>query len=114
MAPTACRCPDGRRSRRSPPASRRTSSSSSKRPPRKRTCRSGTTASYGARGAGAGQIDEQLKRRLRVLFDADISLAAYHLPLDAHLELGNNALLAQALGAEELRPFAVHRGEPIG
>jgi dinuclear metal center YbgI/SA1388 family protein len=65
-------------------------------------------------GSGPGPIDEQLKRRLQVLFDADISLAAYHLPLDAHLELGNNALLAQALGAEELRPFAVHRGEPIG
>jgi dinuclear metal center YbgI/SA1388 family protein len=65
-------------------------------------------------GSGPGPIDEQLKQRLRTLFDADISLAAYHLPLDAHLELGNNALLAQALGAEELRPFAVHRGEPIG
>jgi dinuclear metal center YbgI/SA1388 family protein len=65
-------------------------------------------------GAGPGPIDEQLKRRLRVLFDADISLAAYHLPLDAHLELGNNALLALALGAEELHPFALHRGEPIG
>jgi dinuclear metal center YbgI/SA1388 family protein len=65
-------------------------------------------------GTGPGPIDEQLKRRLRVLFDADISLAAYHLPLDAHLELGNNALLARALGAEELHPFALHRGEPIG
>ncbi|HWX97450.1 MAG TPA: Nif3-like dinuclear metal center hexameric protein [Solirubrobacteraceae bacterium] len=65
-------------------------------------------------GTGPGPIDEQLKRRLRVLFDADISLAAYHLPLDAHLELGNNALLARALGAEELRPFALHRGDPIG
>jgi dinuclear metal center YbgI/SA1388 family protein len=65
-------------------------------------------------GAGAGPIDEQLKRRLRVLFEGDISLAAYHLPLDAHLELGNNALLARALGAEELRPFASLRGQPIG
>jgi dinuclear metal center YbgI/SA1388 family protein len=65
-------------------------------------------------GPGPGPIDEQLKHRLRILFDADISLAAYHLPLDANLELGNNALLAQALGAEELRPFAFHRGEPIG
>jgi dinuclear metal center YbgI/SA1388 family protein len=65
-------------------------------------------------GRGPGPIDAQLKRRLQVLFDADISLAAYHLPLDAHLELGNNALLAQALGAEEIRPFAAHRGEPIG
>jgi len=65
-------------------------------------------------GTGPGPITEQLKRRLSVLFEADISLVAYHLPLDAHLELGNNALLARALGAEELRPFALHRGEPIG
>jgi dinuclear metal center YbgI/SA1388 family protein len=65
-------------------------------------------------GTGPGPIDAQLKRRLQVLFDADISLAAYHLPLDAHLELGNNALLAGALGAEAVRPFALHRGEPIG
>jgi dinuclear metal center YbgI/SA1388 family protein len=65
-------------------------------------------------GQGPGPIDVPLKRRLRVLFDADISLAAYHLPLDAHLEVGNNALLARALGAQELTPFALHRDEPIG
>jgi dinuclear metal center YbgI/SA1388 family protein len=65
-------------------------------------------------GAGPGPIDLPLKRRLQVLFDADISLAAYHLPLDAHLELGNNALLAGALGADHLAPFASHRGQPIG
>jgi dinuclear metal center YbgI/SA1388 family protein len=61
-----------------------------------------------------GPIDAQLKRRLQVLFDAEISLAAYHLPLDAHLEVGNNALLARALGATDLSPFALHRGQPIG
>ena len=65
-------------------------------------------------GAGPGPIDASLKRRLQILFDADIGLAAYHLPLDAHPELGNNALLARALGAEELDPFALHDGEPIG
>ncbi|HEY2141097.1 MAG TPA: Nif3-like dinuclear metal center hexameric protein [Solirubrobacteraceae bacterium] len=65
-------------------------------------------------GAGLGPIDPLLKRRLRILFDADISLAAYHLPLDAHPRVGNNALLAHALGAEQLEPFARHRGEPIG
>jgi dinuclear metal center YbgI/SA1388 family protein len=59
-------------------------------------------------------IDNALKRRLQLLFDADISLAAYHLPLDAHPELGNNALLARALGAEPVAPFALHRGQPIG
>ncbi|MFL5845805.1 MAG: Nif3-like dinuclear metal center hexameric protein [Solirubrobacteraceae bacterium] len=51
-------------------------------------------------------IDLPAKRRLQALFDHDMSLAAYHLPLDAHLEHGNNALLAQALGAELVGPFA--------
>ena len=44
-------------------------------------------------------LDRAAKRRLQLLFDADIALAAYHLPLDAHLEHGNNALLAAAIGA---------------
>ena len=65
-------------------------------------------------GAGPGPIDAALARRLRLLFDADMSLLAYHLPLDAHAELGNNALLARALGAVQLEPFARPRGEPIG
>jgi dinuclear metal center YbgI/SA1388 family protein len=65
-------------------------------------------------GAGTESIDAALKHRLRILFDADIGLAAYHLPLDAHPEIGNNALLARELGAEELDPFAFHHGEPIG
>jgi dinuclear metal center YbgI/SA1388 family protein len=59
-------------------------------------------------------IDAPLKRRLQLLFDAGIALAAYHLPLDAHAELGNNALLARSLGAGELTPFALHRGVEIG
>ncbi|HEV3319620.1 MAG TPA: Nif3-like dinuclear metal center hexameric protein [Solirubrobacteraceae bacterium] len=66
-------------------------------------------------GKGAGPIDAQLRRRLKLLFDADMALAAYHLPLDAHRELGNNALIAQALGGERLdKPFALRHGEPIG
>jgi dinuclear metal center YbgI/SA1388 family protein len=65
-------------------------------------------------GSGIAAIDERLKRRLQILFDAEIALAAYHLPLDAHPQVGNNALLAHALGAEELAPFALHRGQPIG
>lgn len=36
--------------------------------------------------------------RIRRLFKADINLLAYHLPLDAHAELGNNVQLAQRLG----------------
>lgn len=65
-------------------------------------------------GTSPGPIDAPLKRRLQILFDANIGLAAYHLPLDAHPELGNNALIGKALGAESLEPFALHHGEPIG
>jgi dinuclear metal center YbgI/SA1388 family protein len=52
-----------------------------------------------------GPVDAQLRRRLKLLFDHDMALAAYHLPLDAHLEVGNNALLAAALGATDPEPF---------
>ena len=65
-------------------------------------------------GPGVRTIDAALKGRLGVLFEQDIALAAYHLPLDAHPQLGNNALLARALGATELEPFARHRGATIG
>ena len=40
------------------------------------------------------------RSRLRLLLQHDISLFAYHLPLDAHEELGNNAQLARVLGIE--------------
>ena len=39
-------------------------------------------------------------RRIKRLIDHDINLVAYHLPLDAHPELGNNARLAALLGIE--------------
>jgi dinuclear metal center YbgI/SA1388 family protein len=55
-----------------------------------------------------------LAGRLRPLFRHDVNLAAYHLPLDAHPEVGNNALLAAALGCERSEPFAEHRGRAIG
>jgi dinuclear metal center YbgI/SA1388 family protein len=38
------------------------------------------------------------QRRLKLLLGHDINLFAYHLPLDAHPQLGNNAQLAQQLG----------------
>lgn len=41
------------------------------------------------------------KRRIRSLLDADLNLYAYHLPLDLHPELGNNAQLAKRLGLIE-------------
>ena len=52
--------------------------------------------------------------RLRALLSAEVNLVAYHLPLDAHPEVGNNALLADGLGATEHEPFAEHAGRAVG
>lgn len=45
------------------------------------------------------------KQRIAKLLQADVSLLAYHLPLDAHPVLGNNAQLAQRLGFVEQGRF---------
>src|SRR5574343_1139813 len=45
-----------------------------------------------------GRVTGIRRRRLGTLLAHDINLFAYHLPLDAHPELGNNAQLAQRLG----------------
>jgi dinuclear metal center YbgI/SA1388 family protein len=59
-------------------------------------------------------LDRAAKRRLELLFDADMALAAYHLPLDGHMEHGNNALLAKAIGCESWTPFGAHKRATIG
>jgi dinuclear metal center YbgI/SA1388 family protein len=55
-------------------------------------------------------LDRPAKRRLQVLFEHDMSLVAYHLPLDGHPVHGNNALLAAGLGADVSGPFAAGVG----
>jgi dinuclear metal center YbgI/SA1388 family protein len=45
-----------------------------------------------------GRVTGWMKQRLARLLAADLSLFAYHLPLDAHAELGNNAQLGTRLG----------------
>jgi dinuclear metal center YbgI/SA1388 family protein len=45
-----------------------------------------------------GRVTGWMRRRLGALLARDISLYAYHLPLDAHAELGNNAQLGRRLG----------------
>ena len=44
-------------------------------------------------------------RRVQTLMQADINLFAYHLPLDCHMELGNNAGLGRALGVPQFGPL---------
>lgn len=54
------------------------------------------------------------KQRLQALLKNDISLLAYHLPLDAHPVVGNNVQLAQRLGIRSLAPLQKNAKSPIG
>jgi len=45
-----------------------------------------------------GRVTGWMRQRLGLLLGDDVSLFAYHLPLDAHPELGNNAQLGLKLG----------------
>ena len=51
-------------------------------------------------------VDARMRGRLEALFAANLTLAAYHLPLDAHPQVGNNAELARRLGVKPEQPFA--------
>ena len=53
-------------------------------------------------------------RRVAELIRGDLNLIAYHLPLDRHPELGNNALACRDFGLTDLEPFAIHEGTPVG
>lgn len=55
-----------------------------------------------------------LKRRLQLLLDHEITLAGYHLCLDAHPEVGNNALAARGLNLEDIQPWCEYNGQAIG
>ena len=52
--------------------------------------------------------------RLRTLIQADMSLFAYHLPLDCHPECGNNVLLGKLMGIETPEPLGADNvGSPL-
>ena len=51
------------------------------------------------------QITGMKKRRIEKLLSSNMSLLAYHLPLDVHPELGNNAQLANLLGFQTKGPL---------
>jgi dinuclear metal center YbgI/SA1388 family protein len=53
-------------------------------------------------------------RRVAELVRGEMSLFAYHLPLDRHPEVGNNVIAAQLFGLQDLEPFGLHEGLPIG
>lgn len=53
----------------------------------------------------APEVVGMKRRRLAALLANDVSLLAYHLPLDAHPQLGNNACFGRILGVESIAPL---------
>lgn len=53
-------------------------------------------------------------RKLSQLIRSGTALYSAHLPLDAHPDIGNSALLARALGLEVAGPFGEYKGVSIG
>lgn len=52
--------------------------------------------------------------RLCEFIKNDLALCAYHIPLDANNEVGNNYGMAKKIGLVDLEPFALWRGMTIG
>ena len=66
-------------------------------------------------GGGLAEITGPLARRLKLLLGNDVSLAAYHLPLDKHARLGNNTGMADAIALRpEREAFGDVRGVALG
>jgi dinuclear metal center YbgI/SA1388 family protein len=68
---------------------------------------------YFWRGEDA-RITGMRRRRLGLLFQHNLNLFAYHLPLDAHSEVGNNATLARQLGLEIATRFGDQNVATLG
>lgn len=54
------------------------------------------------------------RRRLQLALEAGLNIYASHLPLDAHPEVGNNAMIARALSLQNLQGFGLVGGREIG
>ncbi|WP_261664500.1 Nif3-like dinuclear metal center hexameric protein [Deinococcus sp. Marseille-Q6407] len=53
-------------------------------------------------------------RRVKAALEAGLNIYASHLPLDYHREVGNNAMMAQALGLEDMEDFGEYGGKKLG
>jgi dinuclear metal center YbgI/SA1388 family protein len=63
---------------------------------------------------GLQPVTNALRRQLKIAFEKDIALYSAHLPLDLHPVVGNNVLLAAALGLKSTTPFLEEKGQRIG
>lgn len=69
---------------------------------------------HGLFWGGVQRIQGAAYRKLRLALEGDIAVFSSHLPLDMHRELGNNALIAKALGLEATEPFFFEKGAHLG
>lgn len=60
-----------------------------------------------------GSYTGPLYEKLHLAMQNNLAVYSCHLPLDAHPEIGNNRLLADALGLEPLDWFLPYEGTPI-
>ena len=65
-------------------------------------------------GHGFQRLTDRNAKRFRQLFTTGLSLYACHLPLDAHPQYGNNAVLADMLKLQDRKPFFNYDGLDIG
>jgi dinuclear metal center YbgI/SA1388 family protein len=63
---------------------------------------------------GTRTLTGPFAKRVIPLVKNDINLYGYHLPLDAHMEVGNAACVAKLIGLENLKPFGDYKGSPTG
>ncbi len=54
------------------------------------------------------------RKRVKLLLENELNLFACHLPLDAHAQVGNNAVMARLLGVTDLEPFGEYKGKYVG
>jgi dinuclear metal center YbgI/SA1388 family protein len=69
---------------------------------------------HGLFWGGVQPLTGHVYGRFSALVRGNCAVYSSHLPLDAHEEIGNNALLARQLGLKAKRPFHFHENEPIG
>ena len=69
---------------------------------------------HGLFWGGTQRITGAAYRKMRLLVEADMAVYSAHLPLDIHPEIGNNALLAAALGLDHGVPFFPTAGQNAG
>ena len=65
-------------------------------------------------GGGIRRLKGGVGAVVRAAIERHIAICAYHLPLDAHPTLGNNAQLAKLMGLKKVKPAFSYHGNVIG